>query len=384
MRALSRWWDLGIALAAVSVLIIVAATGPAPRDWIVAGAAVLLLTGGWVTTGRRAREGDLRSIVFSVILVLVAGALVAVAPILAICQTFVYPMVWMLSRSTRAAVAFNVAVALSVGAGFVLSVGTSRDALISTAITVVLSLSFSLALGFWITRIARVGEERKILLDTLTAAQDELAVLHRDAGITSERERIARDLHDTIAQTLAGLVLLGQRSRRELAAGTLSDETLELIESGARDALAETRSLVAGGAPVELTAGIAAALTRLGERFARESGIAVTDASAIDPAAPLGRDTEVVLLRCAQEGLANVRKHAGATAARLELTVDVAAATIRVVDDGRGVDPEATAAGFGLSGLRDRLALVGGTVTLDGTPGATTLMARIPFDEVPA
>jgi signal transduction histidine kinase len=384
MRALSRWWDLGIALAAVSVLIIVAATEPAPRDWIVAGAAVLLLTGGWVITGRTAREGDVRSMVFSVILVLVAGTLVSVAPILAICQTFVYPMVWMLSRSIRAAVAFNVAVALSVGAGFVLSIGTSPDALISTAITVVLSLSFSLALGFWITRIARVGEERKILLDTLTAAQDELAVLHRDAGITSERERIARDLHDTIAQTLAGLVLLGQRSRRELAAGTLTDETLELIESGARDALAETRSLVADGAPVELTGGIAAALTRLGERFARESGISVTDTSAIDPAAPLGRDTEVVLLRCAQEGLANVRKHAGATAARLELTVDASGATIRVVDDGRGVDPGATAAGFGLSGLRDRLALVGGTVTLDGTPGSTTLMARIPFDEVPA
>jgi signal transduction histidine kinase len=384
MRALSRWWDLGIALAAVSVIIIVAATDAAPSDWIVAGAAVLLLTVGWVTAGRTAREGDVRSVVFSIILVLVAGALVSVAPILAICQTFVYPMVWMLARTTRAAVAYNVAVALAVGAGFVLSVGASRDALISTAITVVLSLSFSLALGFWITRIARVGEERKALLDTLTAAQDELAVLHRDAGITSERERIARDLHDTIAQTLAGLVLLGQRSRRELAAGTLTDETLELIESGARDALAETRSLVAGGAPVELTGGIAAALTRLGERFSRESGIAVTATSAIDPVAPLGRDTEVVLLRCAQEGLANVRKHAGATTARIDLTVDTRGATIRVVDDGRGVDPDVTATGFGLSGLRDRLALVGGTVTLDGTPGSTTLSAGIPFDEVPA
>jgi signal transduction histidine kinase len=384
MRALSRWWDLGIALAAVSVVLIVAATAPVPRDWIVAGAAVLALVVAWVAAGRRAREGDARSVVFSVVLVLVTGALVSINPILAISQTFAYPLVWMLASRTRIAVLFNVAVAASVCTGFLIAIGTSRDALISTAITVVLSLGFSLALGFWITRIARVGEERKVLLDTLTAAQDELAVLHRDTGITSERERLARELHDTIAQSLAGLVLLGQRSRRELAAGTLTDDTLELIESGAREALAETRSLVAGSAPVELNAGIAAALTRLGDRFARESGIAVTSAVAIDPSAALGRDTEVVLLRCAQEGLANVRKHAGATAARLELTVDSDGATIRVVDDGRGVDPEATATGFGLSGLRDRLALVGGTVTLDGTAGATTLQARIPLAGVTA
>jgi signal transduction histidine kinase len=377
MRTLSRWWDLGIALAVISVLIIVAATEPAPRDWIVSGAALLLLAVGWVVAGRDARDGDARSVAFSIILVVITGALVSVAPVLAICQTFVYPLVWMLARTTRLAVAFNVAVAAAVGIGFVISLGTSRDALISTAISAVLSLAFSLALGFWITRIAHVGEERRVLLETLTAAQDELAVLHRDAGITSERERLARELHDTIAQSLAGLVLLSQRSRRELAAGELSDGTLELIESGARDALAETRSLVAGSAPVELSAGIVAALTRLAQRFERETGIAVSvDAGTLGE---LGRDTEVVLLRCAQEGLANVRKHAAAASARLELGVADGTAVIRVVDDGAGFDPGAASSGFGLAGLRDRLALVGGTLQVDGTAGATALTARLPL-----
>jgi signal transduction histidine kinase len=384
MRALSRWWDLGMAVAVVAALIIVAATLPSVRDWIVAGIALLALVVAWLAAGRLATEGDARSVAFSIVLVLVTGTLVSINPILAIAQTFAYPLVWMLARSTRIAVLFNVAVSVSVAVGFLVVLGTDHDSLLQTAITVVLSLGFSLLLGFWITRIASLSEERRALLDTLTAAQDELAVLHRDTGISSERERLARELHDTIAQSLAGLVLLGQRSRRELAAGTLGDETLELIESSARDALAETRSLVAGSAPVELNAGIAAALTRLGERFSRETGIAVTSTSAIDPSAPLARDTEVVLLRCAQEGLANVRKHAEATTARLELTVDAAGATIRVVDDGRGVDPAATATGFGLSGLRDRLALVGGTVSLDGSAGATTLQARIPLAGVSA
>ena len=384
MRALSRWWDLGIAVAVAGSLTIVALTLPTATDWIVAGAALLVLLTGWVVAGRRAAEGDARSIAFSVVLVVVTGVLVGINPILAIAQTIAYPLVWMLAGRTRIAVVFNVAIAVAVAAGFLVSTGTGPVSLISTGITVVLSLVFSLALGFWITRIARLSEERRELLDTLTAAQDELAVLHRDSGVTSERERLARELHDTIAQSLAGLVLLGQRSRRELAAGTLTDETLELIESGARDALAETRSLVAGSAPVELNAGIAAALTRLGERFSKETGIEVTTSSTIDADAGLGRDSEVVLLRCAQEGLANVRKHAGAHAAHLELTVDAAGAVLRLTDDGRGFDPAAATSGFGLSGLRDRLGLVGGSITVDGAAGATTLTARLPLAEVGA
>ncbi|HEV7742875.1 MAG TPA: sensor histidine kinase [Pseudolysinimonas sp.] len=384
MRALSRWWDLGIAVTVAGSLLIVALTLPDASDWIVAGTALLVLVLGWIAAGRRAAEGDARSVVFSVVLVVGTGALVAVNPILAIAQTIAYPMVWMLAGTTRIAVAFNVAIAGAVAAGFLVSTGTGPSSLISTGITVVLSLVFSLALGLWITSIARLSEERRSLLDTLTAAQDELAVLHRDSGITSERERLARELHDTIAQSLAGLVLLGQRSRRELAAGTLTDDTLELIESGARGALAETRSLVAGSAPVELNAGIAAALARLGERFRRETGIDVTTQSSVDSAAALGRDSEVVLLRCAQEGLANVRKHAGAHSAHLELTVDAGTAVLRITDDGHGFDPAAATSGFGLSGLRDRLGLVGGSIAIDGTAGATTLTARLPLAEVAA
>jgi signal transduction histidine kinase len=188
---------------------------------------------------------------------------------------------------------------------------------------------------------------------------------------------MSREVHDTVAQSLTGLVLLAQRARRGFASGSLDDETLELIETSARDALAETRALVAAAAPVELTqGGIAEALERLAERFERETRIRVSVSTSLDE--PLDRDTEVVLLRCAQEGLANVRKHSAAAHARMELTVASGDARLVLSDDGRGFPAEARA-GFGLAGLRDRLALAGGTLEVDGTPGATALTATLPI-----
>jgi signal transduction histidine kinase len=379
---LSRWWDLAIAGFVLLAGLILLVDAPPIQDVILGSAGLVLLVVSWLVFGRRAYAGDRRAMAFSVCLVIMSGLVVAANPLFAIVQCISYPGVWMLARTTRAAVLFNVVIGLAVGVGFLVSVGTSLPELGQTAVTVAISLGFSLAFGFWISRIADLSEERRRLLENLTAAQHELAILHRDTGVTSERERLARELHDTIAQSLAGLVLLGQRSRRDLAAGTLTDATLELLESGARDALAETRSLVAASAPVELNAGIAAALTRLGERFSRETGIEVIVTA--EPDTRLDRDTEVVLLRCAQEGLANVRKHADAKTARIELTVNAVEATMTVVDDGRGFDPAASSGGFGLTGLRDRIALVGGSVSVDGTPGATTLTARLPLADVSA
>ena len=172
-------------------------------------------------------------------------------------------------------------------------------------------------------------------------------------------------------------MLLTQRARRELASGTLTDETLQLVESASREALTETRSLVAASARVELPGGgLVTALEQLAARFQRESGITVTVSGALTE--PLDRDAEVVMLRCAQEGLANVRKHAGARAVKVELSSDEGFAQVRVADDGHGFEPAAAAsAGFGLSGLRDRLGLVGGSLAVDGTPGATTLTALV-------
>ena len=379
-RMTSRhWWLLAVAgTGLLSGIVLWLSLGITPRFWIGVGILIAFTAFWGVFVVRPEEEDTPRSVVTLVVTIAVTGALTATDTSLAFFQVIAFPAAWTLLSSVRRAVIASAIIAAVVGLAFPVRLGFSASTITLAAAIEGISLVFSIAMGVWITRIADLGHERKRLLDELTAAQSQLEVLHRDAGATEERERLARELHDTIAQTLTGQVLLTQRARRELAAGTLSDATLELIESASRDALTETRSLVAASARVELPGGgLVGALEQLASRFQRESGITVTVVSTL--AAPLDRDAEVVLLRCAHEGLANVRKHAGARGVRLELSSEEGFARVRVVDDGHGFEPAAAAAsGFGLTGLRDRLGLVGGSLALDGTPGATTLTARVP------
>ena len=251
-----------------------------------------------------------------------------------------------------------------------LGLGAGLDALAVAGTIQGISLVFSIVLGLWISSIARRSEERQALIEQLEATRAELESLGRDAGAAGERERLAREIHDTIAQDLTGLVLTAQRGLRELRSGNTdaTEKQLAILEENARNALTETRALVASGAAVGVDGGgLAPALRRLAERFERETGIIVTVSA--DEAAALDRDAEVVLLRCAQEALANVRKHSTAGTAALTLTARDGAIDLSISDDGAGFDPSAASTGFGLSGLRERLALVRGTLNVEAKPG---------------
>ena len=98
----------------------------------------------------------------------------------------------------------------------------------------------------------------------------------------------------------------------------------------------------------------------------------------VDVAAPLDRATEVVLLRCAQESLANVRKHSGADAAQLTLVTSPHGVTLSIEDNGSGFDPASVGQGYGLTGMRERLALVGGDLELSSSPAGTRVVATLP------
>jgi signal transduction histidine kinase len=161
------------------------------------------------------------------------------------------------------------------------------------------------------------------------------------------------------------MVMLAQRARQETDAAARATQLTQLEES-AREALTETRALVADGAPASLDAGLVPAVERLAARFTQETGIVVT-LDVDDVAAD--RTTEVVMLRCTQEALANVRKHSGATAA----TVTLASGSLTISDNGHGFDPDAPTAGYGLSGMRDRLALAGGSLDVVSGASGTTL-----------
>lgn len=379
MRRLSGW-DVAVLAAVVVLSALVLADGPDAGELaggLAANAALLVV---WFVLGRRGDESR-AAVPASALLILIAGVATALTPTMATIQAIVFPVLWFLARTATRAVVANVLLALSVATGFVVGLGASPSVVLQAAVVEVISLAGSFAIGFWITRISRESDERKRLLSELRETQALLAAASRDAGVRGERERLARELHDTIAQDLTGLVLLIQRTRRELqAADPTVGETIDLLEESARATLAETRGLVASSAPLALTdGGIVAALERLGDRIEREAGIAVTvEASG----ASLDRDEEVVLLRCAQEALSNARRHADATSAIVSLVVDDETAAVSVRDDGAGFDPSSPRSGFGLDGLADRLALVGGRLTIDSAPGrGTTLTARLPRRE---
>ncbi|GAA1782482.1 sensor histidine kinase [Agromyces lapidis] len=375
-----RWWDLGaLAVAAVTVLFGLAEPPYGPGDWGAwAVAGVFLVLYFAYLRGGIGGEDATRHVVITIVLAVVVGTGVAYDPSASILQAFAYPFIWITAPSTRRAIIANVVIALALLAGYLVHFGLG--AWLAGLTVAGLSLGFSIALGLWITHIASIGEERARLFDELQAAQGQLAAMHREAGVNEERARLAREIHDTIAQSLTGLVMVAQRTENRLAtvegaAAVAARGDVELIEQMAREALTEARGLVASLMPVSADGGLAAALGRLGAAFERETGVRVgieADATGLD------RELEVVLLRCAQEGLANVRKHAQASRAQIGVTAYVDRVELTVRDDGVGPgartgDPAAPG-GFGLAGLRDRAALVGGAFEFGAAEGGGSLL----------
>ena len=387
-----RWWNLAFA-GALSLMAAVAVFESDSTDTARTGALITLgLIGlGYTFFAHRAIDGGIpegrpgqacSSVVLRVIVVLGCGIATAFSANMATLQSLAFPLLWVLAGSVAAAIVWNAVLALTMVAGLVVSLGGTTSAVQQALVIEGLAFVFALALGFWITRISAVGEEQRRLVAELTAAQGQLAALHRAAGGASERERLAREMHDTIAQSLTSLVMLAQRTRVQLTAVTgdtaAARESVDLIESYGRDALTEARSLVASMAPVRAgESSLTDALERLAERFERETGIQV---DAAVRAVGLDRELEVVLLRCAQEGLANVRKHSRASVASVALIQNGEFVTLLVTDNGRGLRNYSAARemGFGLAGMRERVHLVGGSLeVLTRETGGTELRVRV-------
>jgi signal transduction histidine kinase len=186
---------------------------------------------------------------------------------------------------------------------------------------------------------------------------------------------MAREIHDTLAQGFTSLLMLTQAVEAELDEDLpQARRHLALMDETARQNLAEARALVAGGTPADLAdASLPDALRRLAARH--DATLQVTGPVRALPAGP-----EVVALRSCQEALANARKHAGSSAkVSLALAYADEQLTVSVRDDGCGFDPGAVSGGYGLAGLRARVAEVGGTAVVRSVPGAgTTVTVRLP------
>jgi DNA-binding NarL/FixJ family response regulator/signal transduction histidine kinase len=222
---------------------------------------------------------------------------------------------------------------------------------------------------------------------TIGVAISERMQQQRDVAMMEERNRLAREMHDTVAQTLAGLTLQIETIQTHLLFDNreAASEMLEAARAQAKKALEDTRRAVQGLAPVPLERLTPAqAIEEEARQFEAQEGIP-TPFLLSGEEQPLMPEQRTALLRIAQEALSNARKHARATRVRVGLQYGPEEVVLVVEDDGVGFDLTARAApgpegGYGLFGMNERARLLGGEARIESTPGwGTRVLARLPY-----
>ncbi|MBO2459600.1 sensor histidine kinase [Actinomadura violacea] len=355
------FWDAYFALVLVGTIAATAADGLPPGRQSAAIMLLVLLSLAYVRVGRKAlRSREERRPgckVYAAALVLMFVPATVLAPVTSMGLAALAPQVYMVYGAARGFVLMMVLFSGAIGSAMV----ASGAGVTLTLMMMLVGIVCSGLLATFIGRLSAQNRERARLIEELDRTRGELAELSREAGVLAERERLARDIHDTIAQGFTSIVMLAQAAEAEVG----PNRHLDLVARTARENLAETRGLVAALAPPALAEGsLAEALRRLAADFALP-----VDMDVEGEQRPLGPAAEVVLLRVAQEALANVRKHAAATSVWMSLEFGRDAARLTVADDGRGFDPAAVASGFGLRGMRGRVEQAGGDLAVRSGEG---------------
>jgi signal transduction histidine kinase len=381
-----RWfliWDIYFAIDYVATgALVVARPEPAPARGFAAAAVLVAMAVFYLCYGRRyiavAQErGFVRGRAFAgglVLMLLVAMVLDSDASyaLFAVC-----PLMFMSLALREAIVAVVVLNLLPVLEALVIDGADAAFSILAPimAFTIVLGVT----MGLWIHRIVSESQERAELITELEERREEVGRLSREAGVAAERARLAAEIHDTLAQGFTSLVTLVQAAESELDRDTdKARRHLTLAARTARENLTEARALVAGLTPSALgTGSLDQAIRRQLERFAEETPVSVTYRADGD-SVTLPTVLEVVLLRMVQESLTNVRKHSHATEVTITLHVKETCASMRVTDNGSGFDPEQPADGFGLRGMRNRAAEVGGRLQVHSGPSGTTVELEVP------
>ncbi|MGW4726643.1 sensor histidine kinase [Streptomyces sp. NPDC004291] len=273
------------------------------------------------------------------------------------------------------------AVALTAGAAILSYVGHGAALNPGVFIGPLLGAAVAVATVLGYQALYRESERRRRLIEELIATRAELAAAERHAGTLAERERLAREIHDTLAQGLSSIQLLLRAAERALPPDSPAAGHIERARRAAQDDLAEARRFVRALAPPDLEHGsLAAALERLCEPGAEAGpyGPRVRFSVSGTPV-ELPTPYEVALLRIARSALANTVRHASASRAEITLSFMGASVTLDVVDDGEGFEPGAvrpsSEGGFGLPAMRSRAESLGGTFTVESAPGQGTAVA---------
>lgn len=339
-------------------------------SWIVALSIVLLAT--YVGGAFLARSGVSRAVQL-VWLALVSVEGLALVALTADAAFLVFPLFFVQLHLLRPRWAIT-AVALSTLVT-ILAMSWHTGWNIGGIVGPVIGASVAVVIGLGYRALYRQTVERQSLIDELLATREELAAREREGGVLEERSRLAREIHDTVAQGLSSIQLLLHAAERE----GLPDAALphvRLARETAAEGLTEARRFIRELTPAALDGqSLPDALARLAESASRQELVATLHLSGEPVALPMRLET--TLLRIAQASLANVAQHAGARRVELTLTTLDDWVGLDIVDDGRGFDPRAVATrgSFGLRALRERVEEQGGTLSIESGPGRGTAIA---------
>lgn len=275
----------------------------------------------------------------------------------------------------------------------VLATGASMLALIKHELTSLggvmgplIAMAIAIVIGLGYRALERETAEREELLAELVAAQSRLAQTEREAGRLTERARLAREIHDTVAQGLSSINMLLHAAEQN-DPGRPGIEHVRLARETAESNLGETRRIIRELAPAVLEdAGLAAALGRLAMDTERASGIVVGVETRTNDPGPMSVQT--ALFRIAQGAMGNIVQHSGAENAVIVLDRCGGAVRLTVRDDGIGFDPNAAsgsgqADSFGLRAMRERVAQLDGTIDVTSGSGGTTITVTIGESHTP-
>lgn len=283
-----------------------------------------------------------------------------------------------------------VAIDLAIAIIFQIPTGLTLGGIMGPALSAVVVV----AINYAFTTIGRVSRERLLLIDELLSTREQLAESEREAGVAQERERLAHEIHDTVAQNLSSIQMLLHAAERDLGNLDVAEEELEQplrrMEAARRAAsnnLAETRAMIAALTPAGLReASISEALERIAADFAHASDMDIRVETHGEPQ-KLPMRVEAGLLRIAQGAVSNAVQHSGASRVRVTLTHEPEEIRLDVVDNGVGFDVAAQAgkpAGLGhlgLDAMRSRAAELGGELTIESAPGGpTAISVAVPVD----
>ncbi|WP_338071618.1 sensor histidine kinase [Actinomadura bangladeshensis] len=313
---------------------------------------------GWDALGRRGRLGWLLAVVACWLV------LVAMAPSFAWCAVPLFFAALRLLSPRAAVIAVVVLTGAVVFAGVYLA-----DRVDPSLVLAPLAVAAMAAVIFL---------ELQRLIDELVRTRGELAASQRAAGVLEERERLSREIHDTLAQGLTSMGILLQAADRQWdTAPDAARRHLRRATEAAAANLEEARHFVRALAPPALASGsLAAALGELAGPADAEPRVRFRVEG---EEYPVDVEVQAALLRVAQGAVANAREHAAADTVVITLTYLGEAVSLDVADDGSGFDPEdaapAPGRGYGIRAMRDRLAEVGGVLTVESAPGAGTVVA---------